>query len=155
MQAYSSVFKDEAKLDISYIPNSLPHREKELKLLTEFFSFALHSPEKMTQRLIITGDVGTGKTVLSQRFGANIAMEAAKRRLNLKYVHVNCREYRGRLFLILQHVVSAFHPNFPARGYSSEELLRILMQVLDEENAYVILSLDEFDSVIDREGSEA
>jgi len=155
MRHYRSVFKDESKLDLSYVPHRLPHRNQELHLLTEFFSFILRFPEKMTQRVLITGDVGTGKTVLSQRFGANITREAAKQGVNLRYVHVNCREYRGSLFLILHHVVSVFHPNFPKRGYSAEELLSILLQILDEENFYVILALDEFESLVDREGVEA
>jgi cell division control protein 6 len=152
---YGSVFRDETKLDINYVPHRLPHRDKELRLLTEFFSFLSQSPERMSQRVMIVGDVGTGKTALSQRFGADITREANKRPGNVRYVHVNCREYRGSLFLILQHAVSAFHPNFPKRGYSAEELLGVLMQILDEENAHVILTLDEFDSLVEREGSEA
>lgn len=155
MPQHQSVFRDEAKLDINYIPSRLPHREDELRLLTEFFDFALRTPERMAQRVIITGDVGAGKTALSQRFGVDVTREAREHGIKLRYVHVNCREYRGSLFLILQHVVSTFHPNFPRRGYSAEELLRILVQILDEENTYVVLALDEFDSLIEKEGSEA
>jgi cell division control protein 6 len=150
-----SVFRDETKLDINYVPNRLPHRESQLRLLKEFFSFALQSPEKMAQRVMITGDVGTGKTMLSQRFGADITHEANTRGIKLRYVHVNCREYRGSLFLILQHVVTGFHPNFPKRGYSGEELLNMVIQVLDEEKTHTILSLDEFDSFVEKEGGEA
>jgi len=155
VKSYQSVFKDETKLDIAYVPHKLPHRDRELHLLTEFFSFILQFPGKMAQRVMITGDVGTGKTVLSQRFGADITHDADKHGLNLRYIHVNCREYRGSLLLILQHMTSVFHPNFPKRGYSAEELLSIVLQILDEENAHVILALDEFESLIEREGSEA
>lgn len=155
MPQYRSVFRDETKLDISYVPHKLPHRDRELRLLNEFFSFILQFPGKMAQRVMITGDVGTGKTVLSQRFGADITHEANKLGINLRYIHVNCREYRGSLFLVLHHTVSVFHPTFPRRGYSAEELLRILLQVLDQENAYVILTLDEFESLVEREGTEA
>jgi cell division control protein 6 len=150
-----SVFKDEAKLDINYLPSRLPHREKEHRLLMEFFSFLLQFPEKMAQRVIVTGDIGTGKTALCQRFGADITLEANKRKVNLRYVHVNCREYRGKLFLILQHAVTILKPNFPQRGYSAEEVLKILLQNLDEENTHMILALDEFDSLIETEGSDA
>ncbi|HLC01242.1 MAG TPA: AAA family ATPase, partial [Candidatus Bathyarchaeia archaeon] len=155
MKSRRSVFKDEAKLDINYVPSRLPHREKEHRLMMEFFDFLLRFPERMAQRVIITGDVGTGKTALAQRFGADITLEANKRGAHLRYVHVNCREYRGSLFLILQYAVAVFRPNFPKRGYSAEELLSTLMQCLDEENAFVILALDEFDSLVEREGSEA
>lgn len=155
MPQYRSIFRDETKLDINYVPYKLPHREAEMRLLMEFFSFALQAPEKMAQRAIIVGDVGTGKTALSLRFGNEMINEAVKLGINLHYVHVNCREYRGSLFLILHHTVSIFHPNFPSRGYSAEELLRMLLQILDDENAYVILALDEFESLVEREGSEA
>jgi cell division control protein 6 len=154
VKPHQSVFKDEVKLDINYVPRRLPHREKEHRLLMEFFNFLLRFPERMTQRVIITGDVGTGKTALAQRFGTDITTEANKQGVNFRYVHVNCREYRGRLFLILQHALAIFRPSFPKRGYSAEEVLATLLQILDEENAYIILTLDEFDTLIDREGSE-
>jgi len=152
---HQSVFKDEAKLDINYVPQKLPHREKEHRLLMEFFSFILRYPERMSQRVIVTGDVGTGKTALAQNFGANLTSEANKRAIKFRYVHVNCREYRGSLPPILHHAVTFFRPNYPTRGYSAEEVLTVLMQVLDEENAFIILTLDEFDSLIEKEGSDA
>jgi cell division control protein 6 len=152
---HHSVFKDESKLDINYIPQKLPHREREHRLLLEFFNFILHYPERMAQRVILTGDVGTGKTALAQHFGANITSEANKRGIKFRYVHVNCREFRGNLAPILHRAVAVFQPNYPARGYGAEEILATLMKVLDEENAFMILTLDEFDRLIEKEGSDA
>jgi archaeal cell division control protein 6 len=155
LRVHHSVFKDESKLDINYIPSRLLHREKEHRLLMEFFSYLLRTPDKMAQRVIVTGEIGTGKTALCQRFGSDITMEAHKRGVNLHYVHVNCREYRGKLFLIIQHALTVLKPTFPQRGYGAEEVLKALLQNLDEENAYMILALDEFDSLIEAEGSDA
>lgn len=154
MSGYYSVFKDETKLDINYLPPRLPHRGVQLNLLNQFFKAVIQAPGKMSQRVLIVGKIGTGKTVLAQRFGVNIGREAERRGINLHYVHVNCRERRGSLFMILQSIILRFHPNFPKRGYSTEELLQALMQMLDEQNAYVILTLDELEALIINEGSE-
>jgi cell division control protein 6 len=108
----------------------------------------------MTQRVLITGNVGTGKTVLSQRFGLDLMKEAKDRGINLLHVHVNCREHNGSLFLILHQVIAQFYPLFPKRGYSAEELLQMLMQVLDDQNVFVILVLDELESLIRNAGSD-
>ncbi|MEM2936189.1 MAG: ORC1-type DNA replication protein [Candidatus Bathyarchaeia archaeon] len=151
---YFTVFKDEGKLDINYVPSRLPHRDHQLQLLSQFFRFALERPGQMAQRVLITGKIGTGKTVLSQRFGLNLEREARDRGINLQYVHVNCRECGGSAFLILQQAILKFYPNFPGRGYSAEELPRMLMQVLDEQNAHIIVALDEVDALIRVAGSD-
>jgi cell division control protein 6 len=151
---YSSVFKDESKLDINYVPPSLLHRRLQLNLLNQFFRFAIDNPGRMTQRALILGNIGTGKTVLSQHFGLNIVKEAKERNINLSYVHINCRECKGSLFMILQRTIMKFIPNFPRRGYSAEELLQALMQILNEKNAYLILTLDELESLVQNEGSD-
>ena len=150
-----SVFKDESKLDINYIPQKLPHREKEYRLLREFFNFVLICPEKMAQRIIITGDVGTGKTALTQHFGSTLTSETNKRGIKFRYVHINCREYRGSLAQVLHRAFTVFEPSFPARGYSSDELLIFLLKALDTENTHMILALDEFDSLVEKENSDA
>jgi cell division control protein 6 len=151
---YFSVFKDESKLDINYIPPQLPHRESKLSFLNQLFRFIVERPGKMAQRVLITGMVGTGKTVLSQRFGLNKVKEAQDKGINLNYVHVNCRECNGSLFLILQRIIVKFYPNFPRRGYSADELLQILIQILDERNAYLILALDELEALIRGSGAD-
>jgi cell division control protein 6 len=150
-----SVFKDESKLDINYLPPCLPHRDRENRLLIEFFSFLTRCPDRMSQRVIVTGEVGTGKTALCQTFGKNISIEAGKKGIKFRYIHINCREYRGNLSQVLQQVVATFQPNFPMRGFSAGELLKILLQVLEEAQLFVLLTLDEFDSIIEKEGSDA
>ncbi len=154
MSRYSSVFKDESKLDINYVPSQLLHRKLQLNLLNQFFRFTVENPGRMTQRALIIGNIGTGKTVLSQHFGLNLVKEANERNINLNYVHINCRECKGSLFMILQRTIMKFYPNYPRRGYSAEELLQAIMQILDEKDAYLILTLDELESLIQNEGSD-
>ena len=151
---YYSVFRDETKLDINYTPPRLPHRQEQLNLLNQYLQYTITAPGKMTQRIVITGRIGTGKTALTQHFGKKITRKARERQINLKYIHVNCRQCKGGLFLILQQAIQRFIPAFPKRGYSAEELLQTLMQILDERDAYLILTLDELEALIRREGSD-
>ena len=61
MHQYSSVFKDESKLDLSYVPHNLPHRIFHLDLLKQFFRSVIENPGEMAPRVLITGKIGTGK----------------------------------------------------------------------------------------------
>ena len=148
-----SIFKDEGPLSIDYVPVDLPYREEKLRFLAQLFRFTLETPGSMNQRVLITGSIGTGKTAVSKRFGIDLMKASKPRKINLKYIHVNCRECRGSLFLILKRVLGEFIPSFPQRGYSSEELLEMLVDTLDQENSFVILALDELDSLIRTEGT--
>ncbi|MFB0558134.1 MAG: Cdc6/Cdc18 family protein [Candidatus Bathyarchaeia archaeon] len=150
-----SVFVDEGVLDINYVPIRLLHREAELRFLTELFRFVTDTPYEMSQRAIMVGGVGTGKTALAQRFGLNLMEEAKRRRIKAKYIHVNCREKRGSLFMTLNQAVRELRPNFPDRGYSANELLDTLMRILDEEDQQLVLCLDEVDALIEKEGGDA
>jgi cell division control protein 6 len=151
----SSIFKDEGPLSIEYVPDVLPHREQQLRFLTQLFRFTVEKPGSMGQKVLITGDVGTGKTVLAQRFGLDIVKIAKARRIPLRYVHVNCREAKGSLFMVLKNAVKMLAPKFPHRGFGAEELLRSLLRVLDRRGVFLILALDELESLVRVEGGEA
>ena len=151
---YYSVFRDETKLDINYTPERLLHRQEHLNLLNQYLRYVTMAPGEMAQRVLITGKIGTGKTALTQHFGKMITRKAQDRQINLRYVHINCRQCKGSLFLILQQAIQRFIPSFPRRGFSAEELLQTLMQILDEEDAYLILTLDELEALVRREGSD-
>ncbi len=150
-----SVFKDETPLSIEYVPDSLHHRDQQLRFLSQLYRFTIEKPGSISQKALITGDVGTGKTVLAQRFGLDMVRIGKTRKIPLKYVHVNCREAKGSLFMILKNVVKELAPKFPHRGFAAEELLRSLLKVLDRRGVYLILTLDELESLIRVEGSEA
>jgi cell division control protein 6 len=148
-----TIFKDEAPLSLEYMPPRLLHRDAQMRFLTQLFRFSIDSPFSTSQRALITGDVGTGKTVLCQRFGADLVRAAKNRKVNLQYVHVNCREAKGSLFMIIKRVLTHFEPEFPKRGFAPEELLHTLMDMLDDKNMHLILALDELEHLIRTEGT--
>lgn len=143
-----TVFRDEGPLSLEFVPDRLPHRDAQILELTNLFRFVLEKPGGVSQRVCITGDVGTGKTVLAQRFGTDLTRVAKNRKVNLHYVHVNCRECKGSFFMIMKRVLTNLTPEFPKRGFSGEELLQTVMDILDTKNAHLIIALDELESLI-------
>src|SRR2546426_528893 len=148
-----TIFKDEQPLSLEYTPQRLPYRENQFRFLAELFRSVVNKPGTTSPRAMITGDIGTGKTALTRRFGTDISRTARTLKVNLQYQHINCREYRGSLFMILKRIVQSLSPQFPQRGFSSDELLHALLDQLEEKNLYMILTLDEAEALIAAEGS--
>jgi len=152
---YRSIFVDEAILDVSYVPDVVLHRDAEYRMLEALFDNMVSAPYEMSQKAVIVGGVGSGKTLLAQFYGKRLRERATQRRVKLNYIHLNCRELRGSLFMILSRAVKRLRPEFPERGYAANELMDIMRQIMGEDNTQVLLSLDEVDVLIENEGSDA
>jgi cell division control protein 6 len=148
-----SVFKSEQFLSIDYVPENLPHRQAELRTLAQNFKTLITSPGRTSQRFIIEGPVGTGKTAAAKRFAEQIVQAADRRSIRLHSIHVNCRVNKTT-YLVFLRALREFKPEFPRRGLSPEELLQILVDVLDEEDRYLLLILDELDYFIKQRGAD-
>ncbi len=148
-----TLFKDESKLFPDYVPEYLPHREEHLRLLARTFRIMIEHPGTVSQKVIITGPVGTGKTAVSKRFGMMLEEYSRERGIRLRYVHVNCHKNRT-LFLVMRRISEVLCPSVPHRGLSPAEMMHIIKDVLDKEDSIVLIALDEADYLIKTWGSD-
>ena len=146
-----SLIKNPRVLDLKYIPKKLLHREEEQKMLIQYFKPVIEKPGEYSQRVSIIGAIGTGKTAIALKFGEMIKVYSTQKNLNLEYVHVNCRRARSS-FLTLLEIVRKFNPHIPVRGFSPEEILKMLTEILNRKKLYLIVTLDEIDFVIRKDG---
>jgi cell division control protein 6 len=149
-----TVFKDESKLSIEYVPSRLPHRDGELQALIQTFKAMVESPGSIAPKALLRGPLGTGKTALAKRFGMDFEAYASKKGVKLKFIHINCREEGSFYSALRKIVVNFFRKKVPSRGYSSEELLSMLSDILDSQNIFLLLALDEVEILIRKEGSD-
>jgi len=138
------IIKHKDKLSPDYVPNSLPHREDKIRELGFIFKNLLIEDIKDSERVVIVGRTGTGKTATIKSFGKNFEEIAEKEfGVRVKYVHINCYRHRT-LYLISQEIANALKLPIPLRGLSSQEVFKVIHEYLDKRNIHVIVTLDEF-----------
>jgi len=148
-----TLIKNPRVLDLKYIPKKLLHREEEQKMLIQYFKPVIEKPGEYSQRVSIIGAIGSGKTAIALKFGEMVKVYSTQKNLNLEYVHVNCRRARSA-FLTLLEIVRKFNPHIPVRGFSPEEILNMLTEILNRKKLYLIVTLDEIDFVIRKDGPD-
>jgi len=146
-----SLFKNESKLDNNYVPERLPYRNKELSLLSQLFLVLITNPNSISRKILIIGKTGIGKTATIKLFGEMLVNAAQKRSGDIKYVHINCRKERTS-YKVLIKIARALNKNFPKRGYSPQDLLEIIVDIIKDQNLHLLIVLDELSYLIGKEG---
>jgi cell division control protein 6 len=146
-----SVFKDQRTLSFDYVPQKLVHREAQMKKLAMLYKPVVES--NLSQNAVLTGSVGTGKTATAKRFCMDLKDFAEKQQKAVDWVLVNCRQRNSESSAVL-HIVNHFQPNFPDRGFSITEMLRILRKDLEKRKVHLVIVLDEADMLLKKAGSD-
>lgn len=124
------IIRDEGSFSESFIPEHLPHREKELRLLE---STMMSRSGQITGNAYVMGRPGLGKTALSLRFAINASKE-----IGIRYLHVNCRKYRTSS-LVLHKIMKSLSSGLPERGLSPQEALMAFEELIKGKNILIIL----------------
>ena len=147
-----TVFKDKRVLTAAFIPEKIPHRENEIKQLTNILAPVLKG--YTTNNAFIYGTVGTGKTiccrfVLSQLEEAAIAQSKAVKALylNCKMKRVADTEYR-----LVAQLLKGLGVSVPDTGLPTDVLYHKLFEKIDEKRQHIIIALDEIDSLVRKTG---
>ncbi len=145
------IISDFTKLDFDYVPDELVHRDAHMKHLFSVFRLVVEAGG--SQRVLLSGGVGTGKSALSKRFCMDLKEWAKKKGKNMEFAVVNCRS-RNTPSSVLLKILDRFQPNFPDRGFSTAEMLEILRKHISKGQVDLIVVLDEADVLIKRSGSD-
>ena len=138
------------RLDFDFVPEELVGREEIQRELASKFS-NVATPEGAA-RAVITGPVGSGKTVLAKTFCRDLQRHLSGKR-ELKVAHINCRNASTSM-RVAQRILHQFDPGHPDRGLSLGEMLLSLRKMLRRTSTHLIVVLDEVDHMLRRSGDE-
>jgi cell division control protein 6 len=139
------VLREEA-LEASYVPESLPHREAELKLLRDRFAQAATGKRGWSQ--LLTGGIGSGKTVMAQKLQRELA---SARYGDYRTLYVNCWRRNSDRTVLLELLKGVGYP-LPDRGYSLPEMVDTLEAGIRRVEGNLLVILDEVTSLF-RQGT--
>jgi cell division control protein 6 len=144
------VLLDKSPLSYDWIPPNLIGRDTELGDMASIFSQIENHDTSC--RAVVMGPVGSGKTVLSQRFGEDIQRHLEGRR-KVVLVHVNCRNHPTGS-QVLQQIALALDSRHPERGFSPGEIIQTIRRNLYAHENHLLLILDEVDVLVRRDSSD-
>jgi len=148
-----SVFIDESVLYPEYVPVRIRHRDAQFTQLARIFKPILLKPGSLSVKALLVGPVGTGKTVTAVTFGRAITDSAERKGLRLKYAHINCSRSNNTAS-IFRDLKNQLGLPIPDRGLSAHEMISGILKILEREDLYALVTLDEFDYFIRSSSSE-
>jgi len=119
------VLLDRMFFSFDWTPPTLVGRDEELGELASMFVGM--EGYGVSGRAVITGPVGSGKTVMTRRFGEDLQRMLDGRR-KIVLAHVNCRNH-PTASQVLQEIARSLDSGHPERGFSSSEIINLFVVI--------------------------
>lgn len=143
------IFKDREVLRHDYLPDRLPHREKQIRELGETVAPVLKGAR--SSNIFIYGKTGTGKTAVAKYVLSHLEAKAKEFNAPVRFCYVNCRmaasEYR-----VFASLCQSTGITVPFTGLSVGEVFDRFRTSLDASRIIFIIVLDEIDALIKSRG---
>ncbi|MBO3758076.1 MAG: AAA family ATPase [Candidatus Brockarchaeota archaeon] len=146
-----SIFKNRDALRPDFTPDFLPHRENELRRLSEIFAPLLLNSKP--SNALLFGKTGTGKTASIKLVSKIMLQKSREKNINFIASYINCR-LEGTEYRILSSFANSLNLQVPFTGLATEEVLKRITSYLQKVPANVLLILDEVDTLVKSFGDD-
>ena len=151
---HKPIFRNKFYLQSNYIPETVEHRDKEIKLVAEILASSLRM--ERPSNIFIYGKTGTGKTLTIQYTTSQLLETAKSHKIPIIILYINCKlkkvadtEYR-----IVAQLIRELGKEVPPTGLPTDEIYKIFINTIDSEKQTIILVLDEIDQLVKKAGDE-
>ena len=150
---FNGLFINREAMRPSYMPEILPHRDREINDIASILVTALKG--ETPSNIFIYGKTGTGKTAVTKYIGNELVKKGKETGKYVSFVYINCEvvdtQYR-LLQNITNHFISEWSERIPFTGWPTDEVYSKLIQLIDKNGGVSVIILDEVDKL---KGDEA
>lgn len=152
-----SLFQSREVLSISFTPENIPHREKQINELGKILAPSLLGAKP--SNVFIYGRTGTGKSLVSLYVTSELLKTIKDRQdAKIKAIYINCKmkksadtEYR-LIASIAKEFRNEGEKEIPFTGLPTEQVYKIFFERIDSEKQVIILIIDEIDALVEKTG---
>jgi len=151
-KATSRIFKNRDVLRPDYIPDFLPHREEQIRKLTEILAPLLHG--ERPSNVFIYGLTGTGKTAVVKFVLKKIKEYSDSKGIKtFTYAYINCR-HEDTTYRVLAKIAESLGLKVPFTGLSTAEVYARVKRAVETLNKILVVVLDEIDFLVKKVGDD-
>lgn len=143
------LFKDREVLRHDYLPEKLPHRDDQIRLLGSTVAPVLKNAR--CSNIFIYGKTGTGKTAVAKYVLSHLETKAKEYGAQVKFCYINCR-MTGSEYRVFAALSQSIGLSIPFTGLSAGEVFDRFRQGLEQSHIIFIIVLDEIDALIKDRG---
>jgi cell division control protein 6 len=148
----NSLFKNKGVLQVKYTPESIPHRDEQIKAIAGILASTLRG--ERPSNLFVYGKTGTGKTLSVQYVQDELLKKAEQLEVEVKFEYLNCKlkkvadtEYR-----ILAALVQQLGGSVPSTGLPTDQVWARFIDLIDTKKQLIIFIFDEIDQAVAKMG---
>jgi archaeal cell division control protein 6 len=145
----AKLFKDREVLRHDYVPEKLPHREEQIRVLGQAVAPILK--DARCSNIFIYGKTGTGKTAVTKYVLSHLESKAKEYGAAVKFCYVNCR-MTGSEYRVFASLSQSLGLSIPFTGLSAGEVFDRFRNGLENSRIIFIVVLDEIDSLTKERG---
>jgi cell division control protein 6 len=144
----NSLFKNKGVLQVRYTPESIPHRDGQIKSIASILASTLRG--ERPSNLFVYGKTGTGKTLSVQYVSDEILKKAEELGVDVRFEYLNCKlkkvadtEYR-----VLAALIRQLGGEIPSTGLPTDRVWAKFIELVDSKKQLIVFVFDEVDQMI-------
>jgi len=149
-----SIFLNKQALQSSFTPETIPHRDLEIKQIADILapSLKLEKPSN----LFIYGKTGTGKTLTTKHITNNLSKISKEKNIPLRTIYLNCKLKRvaDTEYRLVAQLIREFGQEIASTGLPTDEVYKTFFNIVDNKKQLILLVLDEIDQLVKKTGDE-